>query len=184
MKIDNSRIDEDDYHFYEKLTKRLIITDFIFSIFAIITLFFSYTQIKLACEWYIVLPIKKGTFSCFIPYLIYKICIDLIYFIFDRDDDISIKLNKAITILFFILIGLISLGLSFIFKDIIMAFTNGLIYIGYIIYYSSSVENMKERFTTGFAVFLGIIIVGISLASFILIGILVLTNKEKIFKYY
>ena len=182
--FEDYRYDYDYYEsdFFRKLTKKLMIADFIFSIFGIITLLFSYTQIKLACEWYIVLPIKKGTFSCFIPYLIYKICIDLIYFIFDRDDDISIKLNKAITILFFILIGLISLGLSFIFKDIIMAFTNGLIYIGYIIYYSSSVENIKEKLTTGFVAFEGFIIVGISLASFILIGILVLIHKERIFE--
>jgi hypothetical protein len=62
-----------------------------------------------------------------------------------------------------------------------MAFTNGLIYIAYIINYSSSVENTEERLT-GFVVFEGIIIVGISLASFILIGILVLIHKEKIFK--
>ena len=72
--FDDYRYDEyDDYYesdFYKKLTKKLMIADFIFSIFGIITLLFSYTQIKLACEWYIVLPIKKGTFSCFIPYLI------------------------------------------------------------------------------------------------------------------
>ena len=183
--FDDYRYDEyDDYYesdFYKKLTKKLMIADFIFSIFGIITLLFSYTQIKLACEWYIVLPIKKGTFSCFIPYLIFKICLDLINFIIERDYDISTNLYKAIVILYFILIGLISLGLSFIFKDIIMAFTNGLIYIAYIINYSSSVENTEERLT-GCVVFEGIIIVGSSLASFILIGILVLIHKEKIFK--
>lgn len=174
------RYDEDQYNFYQKLTKKLMIADFIFSIFGIFTLLFSYTQIKLACEWYIVLPIKKGTFSCFIPYLIYKICLDLIYFIFNRDN-FSIKLYKFIIILYFILLGLISLGLSFLFKDIILAFTNGLIYIGNMIYYSLNAENMKESLTTGFVVFEGFIIVGVSLASFILIGILVLIHKEKIF---
>ena len=40
--------DEYEYDFYRKLTKKLMITDFIFSLFGIITLLFSYTQIKSA----------------------------------------------------------------------------------------------------------------------------------------
>ena len=63
-----------------------------------------------------------------------------------------------------------------------MAFTNGLIYIGYIIYDSLYAEKMKERLTTGYVVFEIFIIVGVSLASFILIGILVLIHKERIFE--
>ena len=177
MKIDNSRIDEDDYHFYEKLTKRLIITDFIFSIFAIITLFFSYTQIKLACEWYIVLPIKKGVFSCFIPYLIFSILSDLIYFIFNNNY-VHKNLHDFIMCVFFLLIGFISLGLSIIFKDITMAFTNGIVYIDLIFDYFSNAAKAKERLN----VYEGIIIAGFTLASFILIGILVAIHKEKIFK--
>ena len=154
-----------------------MITYFIFSIFAIFTLFFSYTKFKLACEWYIVLPIKKGAFSCFIPYLIYNILLDLIYFILNRNYDLK-NYYKFIMLAFFFLIGFISLGLSIIFKDLIMSFTNGIIFIDLIIYYSSNAANNKERLT----VYEGIIIAGITLASFILIGILVVIHKEKIFK--
>lgn len=174
---------EDNYwnYFPSSFIKKIQTTDLVFSIFTIIILVFSYTQLKLPCEWYIVLSIKKGTFSCFIPYTILKISLDILYLLIIRRD-LSENTAKFLIVLFFLSIGVISLAFSFIFKDIIIAFTNIIIYISFIIYYSFIVEEIKGDISMGYIVFLGIIIVGIFLSSFILIGFLVIKHKENIFK--
>lgn len=165
-----------------KFIKNCYIADLVFSIFTIFILFFAYTQIKIPCEWYIVLPIKKGTFSSFIPYLLLKIILDIIYLILIKEESVSEDFIKAMIVIFILLLGLISFGISFIFKDIIVAFTNGIIYISLIIYYSLIIEDLKHSLKMVYLVILGIIIIGFALVSFILIALLVLIHKENIFK--
>lgn len=177
MKTDGARISGAN-----KFIRNCYIADLIFSIFTIFTLFFAYTQIKLPCEWYIVLPIKKGTLSSFIPYLLLKIFLDIIYLVLIKEESVSENFIKALIVIFILLLGIISFAISFIFKDIIVAFTNGIIYISLIIYYSLTFEDLKHSIKMGYLIILGLIIIGFTLASFILIGLLVSIHKENIFK--
>lgn len=177
MKTDGARISG-----VSKFIKNCYVADLVFSIFTIFTLFFAYTQIKLPCEWYIVLPIKKGTLSSFIPYLFLKIFLDIIYLILIKEESVIVNFIKALIVIFILLLGAISFAISFILKDIIVAFTNGIIYINLIIYYSLTFEELKDSIKMVYLFFLGLIIIVFALASFILIGLLVLIHKENIFK--
>ena len=156
--------------------KRLIITNLVFSILTLITLIIFYTKINIPCEWYIILTIKKGTFSCLIPYILHLICTDIFYLINFKDNDKIILLKKILSIIK----GIISLFFSFIFKDIIVAFTNSFIYIKDLILYATILTNNKTK--DNFYVFMLIVCASFPLLSIILILILLIKYKDKIFQ--
>ena len=107
---------------------------------------------------------------------------DIIYLVLIKEESVSENFIKALIVIFILLLGIISFAISFIFKDIIVAFTNGIIYISLIIYYSLTFEDLKHSIKMGYLIILGLIIIGFTLASFILIGLLVSIHKENIFK--
>ena len=156
--------------------KRLVITNLVFSILTLITFVIFYIKINIPCEWYIILTIKKGTFSCLIPYLLHLIFMDIFYFINFENNDKIILLYKIL----YIIKGIISLFFSFIFKDIIVAFTNSFIYIKDLIYYATILTNNKIK--DNFYVFMLIVCASIPLLSIILILILLIKYKDKIFQ--
>ena len=158
------------------IIKRLVITNLVFSILTLITLIIFYTKINIPCEWYIILTIKKGTFSCLIPYILHLICTDIFYLINFKDNDKIILLKKILSIIK----GIISLFFSFIFKDIIVAFTNSFIYIKDLILYATILTNNKTK--DNFYVFMLIVCASFPLLSIILILILLIKYKDKIFQ--
>ena len=125
---------------YEYL-RTLISFDLIFTIFGLISLVLVYIFTELNSEWYIVMAIKKGVYSTFIILLWYNFFHMIVSF---KTINYKIKINKEATtdedgdikflrgtgISFTIIIGIGSLVFSFIFKDLMTAFTNFLIYMG------------------------------------------------------
>ena len=155
--------------------KNLLISDLVISLLALGTFIITYIVMHLPCEWYIVLAIKKGTFSSIIPYLLYNSIVDIMQLLIKKVNNIQI--NDIISI---ILLAVISLSFSFIFKDIIIAFVNALIYVGLIINRAFNSEN--SSYSKGIIV-LAWIIFGISeISSLTIIAILLSRFKEKIFK--
>ena len=105
-----------------------------------------------------VLTIKKGVFSTFIILLLYNFfCAIVLLKIYDfflkiledsdeKEDIESLWLfYKRMYIAFSIVIGIVSLTFSFFFKDIIAAFVNFLIYLGFVISFFTSNITEKSR---------------------------------------
>ena len=108
-----------------------IIQDLVFTFIALGFLIYVYTKTNLQAEWYIVLTIKKGLFSSLIVILWYNLFYTsiIIGIINNLRGDIYSFLKGA-GISFSILVGFGSLIFSLVFKDVIAAVTNLLIYIG------------------------------------------------------
>jgi len=159
----------------ERNQKNILISDLVIALLALGTFIITYIGMHLPCEWYIVLAIKKGTFSCLIPYLLYNSLFDIVILI-EKEETAQI-----IAIISMILLAVVSLSLSCIFKDIIIAFINALIYAGFIIFCASlNFENSKIKKLIIIFIWL---ILGISeISSITIIGILLSRFKEKIFK--
>ena len=155
--------------------KNILISDLVIALLALGTFIITYIGMHLPCEWYIVLAIKKGTFSCLIPYLLYNSLFDIVILI-EKEETAQI-----IAIISMILLAVVSLSLSCIFKDIIIAFINALIYVGFIIFCASlNFENSKIKKLIIIFIWL---ILGISeISSITIIAILLSRFKEKIFK--
>ena len=155
--------------------KNILISDLVIALLALSTFTITYIGMHLPCEWYIVLAIKKGTFSCLIPYLLYNSLFDIVILI-EKEETAQI-----IAIISMILLAVVSISLSFIFKDIIMSFINALIYAGLIIFCASlNFENSKIKKLIIIFIWL---ILGISeISSITTITILLSRFKEKIFK--
>ncbi len=130
-------------------------------------------------KWYIVLPINKGTFSCLIPYLLYKFTYDsfLILLIMQAYRD---YIDFVFTVSF-ISIGVVSLFYSFKLKDIIMALTNILISIGLIInlYLYEILRELYYESAITFSIIVAVINV---IGSFSIIIFLLLNKSEDLFK--
>ena len=135
--------------------RKLLIFDLIFTILGFGSLIFTYIVTQLDTEWYIVLTIKKGIYSTFIILLWYNllfiiVSLRTIYYILEgkivisEDDDCTIFL-RVIGIIFTILFGLGSLAFSIVFKDIMAAFTNFLMYLGMVQAFFNKKESQKEK---------------------------------------
>jgi len=155
--------------------KNILISDLVIALLALGTFIITYIGMHLPCEWYIVLAIKKGTFSCLIPYLLYNSLFDIVILI-EKEETAQI-----IAIISMILLAVVSLSLSCIFKDIIIAFINALIYAGFIIFcVSFNFENLKIKKLI--IIFIWLILSISEISSITIIGILLSRFKEKIFK--
>lgn len=108
-----------------------LILDLIFTMIALCFLILIYSKTEFVHDWFIVLTIKKGVFSFLIIILWYNFfyVIELLA-INNADADKIYDVLKASGITCAIFIGIGSLIFSLIFKDLIAAFTNLLIYIG------------------------------------------------------
>ena len=140
---------------YEYL-RTLISFDLIFTIFGLISLVLVYIFTELNSEWYIVMAIKKGVYSTFIILLWYNFFHMIVSF---KTINYKIKINKEATtdedgdikflrgtgISFTIIIGIGSLVFSFIFKDLMTAFTNFLIYMGMVFAFFNKNEHIISQ---------------------------------------
>ena len=86
-------------------------------------------------DWYVLLLLKKGTYSCLIVLMWYYFCYDIYYVhIEDKPEHLftqkEIDWKKGCGLAFSIIFGIGSLAFSFVFKDLVACFMNLLIYIG------------------------------------------------------
>ena len=152
----NIRNYDDDIDGY-KYIKMLLIFDIIFTIIALISLIIIYIKTTLNCDWYIVMAIKKGTYSTFIVLLWYNffytiICLRTVdcFIIYRQNkkhsefEDNLISLYKVTGILFSILFSLGVFIFSLLFKDLMALFVNFLIYIGMVISFFNADAFIKE----------------------------------------
>ena len=80
------------------VVNRIIITSLIFSVLTLSTLIYIYIQINIPCEWYLILTIKKGAFSCLIPYILNLMYLEIYNLVTFKDKD-----NRAIFYKFLLL---------------------------------------------------------------------------------
>ena len=179
-----------------KYIKMLLIFDIIFTIIALISLIIIYIKTTLNCDWYIVMAIKKGTYSTFIVLLWYNFFYTIICLravdcsiidiyqnknILDYRDNLN-SLYKVTGILFSILLALGVFIFSLLFKDLMALFVNFLIYIGMVISFfnaSASVKELRKENLNGEAEgIIDIIFMGISLG---LIAFIAIRCSHKLF---
>ena len=172
-----------------KHIRTLLIFDIIFTILGLAGLIFIYVTMDLQTEWYFVFTIKKGVFSTFIVLLWYNLFNVIIYlksvdYIIkdDLEDDSFYNFYKGTGISFSIIIGLGSLAFAFFFRDVMAAFVNFLIYVGFVLYFFNKSKNqmteIKEDFN-GYAD--GIIDIIMMAISFGFIPFLIFFYKKAIF---
>ena len=139
----------------ETISKIPYIVGLVFSFFGFVSLIFIYIKTNLPCEWYIVLSIKKGCFSSLITYswfLIFYSTFKIYLSVYDskniNNESFTIVLLKYLnTFNIAINVGISINGLgcliySLIFKDIVMLFTNILIYKDLLMYFSYKLKKM------------------------------------------
>lgn len=168
--------------------KDMYISSMIFTILGLLSLIFIYIMTDLNTDWYVVLTLKKGTYSCLIVLLWYNFC----YLIFclrvidasdnPRDKPLSMKnwINGC-GIAFSIIFGIGSLIFSFLFKDLVAAGMNALIYIGLTAYYfqlNKEARKLKDLNKNGD----GAVDIIMMVFSVVLIAFLIIKNKEDCLK--
>ena len=146
-----SDLEEEDFQKYFNRMKEIRICGLAFSLIALISLIFIYIVTDLKTDkWYIILTIKKGTYSCLIILLWYYFFYTIYqlneYIYPDLSDDSDRYLKNHLGIGFSVIIGIGSLAFSFIFRDIVAAFMNILIYLGMTIYFFSINKYVMEHY--------------------------------------
>ncbi len=168
------------FNYYSTNIESEFITDLVFTIIALIFLIIVYAKTALEHNWYIVLTIKKGVFSCLIILLWHHFfyLIVLVGYIvkFNRDDDIGIdNLFKGAGIAGSLIIGIGGCIFAFAFKDLIAAATNFLLYVGMVnSFFGTTGKSKKMKDLTG-GVADGVIEIILMLISFATIFILSFT---------
>ena len=173
--------------------KNVLIVDIIFTIIALISLIIIYIKTTLNCDWYIVMAIKKGTYSTFIVLLQYNFLYTIICLIdnnykiesypkYSDYRDKFITLYKVTGILLPLIFGIGVFVFSLLFKDLMALFINLLIYTGEIIIFfnvSDSVKERRSKYLNGEAEgVIEIIFMGLTLG---LIGFIAIRCKNKLF---
>ena len=132
--------------------KNMAISGLVFSIFGLASFIFIYIMTDLNADWWVLLLLKKGAFSCLIVLMWYNFCY-VIYYVHDWDnlddqDYINTKREdwrKGCGLAFSIIFGIGSLAFSFIFKDLVACVMNLLIYIGLIVAYFRLDKNIRKE---------------------------------------
>lgn len=172
----------DDYFLSNRHNEDMAIAGFIFTIFGLGSLIFIYIMTDLNTDWYIVLLLKKGTYSCLITLMWYYFCYNIYYIrSFDtyKDND---DWRKGCGISFSIIFGIGSLIFAYIFKDLVVAGMTALIYIGLAaFYFNLDNDNIRKKKSANKNADGSIDIVMIFL-SVVLIVFLVIKNKEDCLK--
>ena len=166
------------YNSYDKYNKTILVFDMIFTILGLISLVFIYVNIKLNDDWYIVMAIKKGFFSSLIILLWYNFFNVIIYLksidaALDVEGESFRKFLKGTAIAFPFIIAIGGFIFSFIFKDLISAFTLFLIYLGCVIGFfgkSAPSKEVKKGFNKNTDGVIEIILMIISLAFVIFLA--------------
>ena len=158
------------------LTNPLVKASFVFSlIFSILSygsLFFIYLKTEFEANWYEMLTIKKGLFSCLIAFTCYSVFYSIAAIGSWSEDSNDFRKGSGIS--FSILIGLGNLGFAFFFKDILVAIINLLIYIEMgKFFYDKKPNNIKAD---------GVIDIIMSIASFGVIFYLLFKERDNLYR--
>ena len=175
--------------------KNLYICGLVFSIIGLASLIFTYIMTDLNTnDWWVLLLLKKGAFSCLIILMWYSFCYDIYYVHFydkreDNIDDyygivVSDKMHdwkKGCGLAFSIIFGIGSLAFSFVFKDLVACIMNLLIYIGLTVGYfklDKELRKLKEANKNGD----GIVDIIMLLLSVAVIVLLLIKYRENCLK--
>ena len=181
QKISNIIFRKNDY---ADRWKARVISAFVFTIIGLASLIFIYIMTDLNADWYVILTLKKGTYSCFITLLWYNFCYliyrvrEVHYFDYNSHDYKDFNKDnwkKGCGLAFSIIFGIGSLIFAFIFKDLIVAGMNSLIYLGLAIYYFKLDETVRKDYNKNGDGIVDVIMVFLSAA---LILFLVLTKRD------
>ena len=130
--------------------KNMYISGLVFSIVGLASFIFIYIMTDLNTDWWVLLLLKKGAFSCLIILMWYYFCYD-IYYVHEKDkpDEDPKKQKdwiKGCGLAFSIIFGIGSLAFSFVFKDLVACVMNLLIYIGLTVgYFKLDKEKRKLK---------------------------------------
>ena len=123
----------------------VVISNFVFTIISLGILGYIYFISEFNHDWFIVLTIKKGIFSMLIIILWYNFCYSIMLLGIINSETVD-SFTDGAGIAFSIIIGIVSLLFSFIFKDLMAAVTNLLIYIGMVNNFFG-IERKVSKFT-------------------------------------
>ena len=153
--VDN--LDKDDWGTGKKVIdhfKDMHISGLVFSIIGLASFIFIYIMTDLNTDWWVLLLLKKGAFSCLIILMWYHFCY-IIYYVHEDDvgdDNLSAdekeKLRdwkKGCGLAFSIIFGVGSLAFSFVFKDLVACVMNLLIYVGLTVGYFKLDKNLRKE---------------------------------------
>ena len=168
--------------------KAMYISGLVFSIVGLASFIFIYIMTDLNTnDFWVLLLLKKGAFSCLIILMWYSFCYDIFYVHFydkhgENEDDpfeedpsnMSKKMwdwKKGCGLAFSIIFGIGSLAFSFVFKDLAACVMNLLIYIGLTVAYfrlPSEARKLKEYNKNGDGI-VDIIMLVLSVAVIVLL---------------
>ena len=120
--------------------KKMYISGLVFSLIGLASFIFIYIMTDLNTkDWWVLLLLKKGVFSCLIVLMWHCFCYSIYYvhYLDNLDESYDKKLDwrKGCGLAFSIIFGVGSLAFSFVFKDIVACGMNLLIYIGLTVAY-------------------------------------------------
>jgi hypothetical protein len=129
--------------------KGMAISGLVFSIIGLASFIFVYIMTELNADWWVLLLLKKGTYSCLIVLMWYNFCYSIYYVHrIDREGkDSDEKLHdwaKGCGLAFSIIFGIGSLAFSFVFKDLVVGGMNLLIYIGLTVGYFRLEKDLRK----------------------------------------
>jgi len=133
----------------EDHVKSMIISGFVFTILGLASMIFIYIMTDLNTkDWWVLLLLKKGVYSCLIVLMWYFFCYDIFYVHeINKENEDSVKRNdwrKGCGLAFSIIFGIGSLAFSFVFKDLVACCMNLLIYLGLTIAYFSLHKDLRK----------------------------------------
>lgn len=145
--------------------KSIITTSLIFSIIGLFSLVLIAFKSNLESgPWYANLIIKKGVYGSYIALFTYNTCYSILLLgIMNENDPISFK--KGCGIGLSLAVGIVNLIISFLLKDMILAFQNFLIYLGATIYYFGMHKLIREHYNENADGIIDIIMIVLSLAA-------------------
>ena len=129
--------------------KKMYISGLVFSLIGLASFIFIYIMTDLNTkDWWVLLLLKKGVFSCLIVLMWHCFCYSIYYVhVSDNPDEDSEKSNdwrKGCGLAFSIIFGVGSLAFSFVFKDIVACGMNLLIYIGLTVAYFRVTKDYRK----------------------------------------
>lgn len=108
--------------------KESFVFSLIFSILSYVSSIYIYFNTDFSADWYEIITIKKGTFSCLIALSWYTFFFSFASLGLYKEDPFS-NFLKGCGIAFSLLIGIGNLGVCFFFKDLFIGIINLILYI-------------------------------------------------------